>query len=123
MPNAAPQLLPEAGAERTLEAVSCRRLFGWGCLEGLGVGYPSPRDADPTGVRMAARSMSLRSSPVPVYWITLVAWNRSGAGMVRLSALAVLRLITNSNVSGRSTGRSAGCAPFKILSTYVAARR
>jgi len=27
-PNAAPQLLPEAGAQRTLEAVSCRRLFG-----------------------------------------------------------------------------------------------
>jgi hypothetical protein len=28
MPNAAPQPLPEAGAERTLEAVGCRRLFG-----------------------------------------------------------------------------------------------
>jgi hypothetical protein len=27
-PNAEPQLLPEAGAQRTLEAVSCRRLFG-----------------------------------------------------------------------------------------------
>src|SRR5262252_5896339 len=27
-PNAAPQPLPEAGAERTLEAVGCRRLFG-----------------------------------------------------------------------------------------------
>ena len=27
-PNAAPQPLPEAGAQRTLEAVGCRRLFG-----------------------------------------------------------------------------------------------
>jgi len=30
--NAAPQPLPEAEAERTLEAVGCRRLFGWGSL-------------------------------------------------------------------------------------------
>ena len=29
----------------------------------------------------------------------------------------------NSNFVGCSTGRSAGLAPFKILSTYVAARR
>ena len=37
-------------------------------------------------------------------------------------ALAVLLLITNSNVVGCSTGRSPGFAPFKILSTYAAAR-
>jgi hypothetical protein len=32
MPNASLQLLPKAGAERTLEAVSCKALFGsaWG---------------------------------------------------------------------------------------------
>src|SRR5215475_11783378 len=35
---------------------------------------------------------------------------------VRPSALAVLRLITNSNLFTCSTGKSAGCAPFKILS-------
>jgi hypothetical protein len=28
MPNARPELLPEAGAQRTLEAVSSRPLFG-----------------------------------------------------------------------------------------------
>src|SRR5207245_11130642 len=39
------------------------------------------------------------------------------------SALAVLRLITNSNLVGCSIGRSAGLAPFRILSTWVAARR
>src|SRR5262245_33532797 len=38
------------------------------------------------------------------------------------SAFAALRLMTSSNLTGRSTGKSAGFAPFKILSTYVAAR-
>jgi hypothetical protein len=33
------------------------------------------------------------------------------------SALAVLKLITNSNLVGCSTGKSAGFAPFKILDT------
>jgi hypothetical protein len=36
---------------------------------------------------------------------------------------AVFRLMINSNFFGCSTGRSAGLAPFKILSTYVAALR
>ena len=43
--------------------------------------------------------------------------------MVNPSALAVFRLMTNSNFVGCSTGRSAGLAPFKILSTKTAARR
>ena len=43
--------------------------------------------------------------------------------MGRPSVLAVLRLMTSSNFVGCSTGRSAGWAPFRILSTYVAARR
>ena len=43
--------------------------------------------------------------------------------MVRPSALAVLRLMTSSNFVGCSTGRSAGLAPLRILSTYSAARR
>jgi hypothetical protein len=42
---------------------------------------------------------------------------------VRPSALAVLRLTTSSNFVGCSTGRSAGFAPRKILSTNSAARR
>ena len=33
------------------------------------------------------------------------------------SALAVLRLRTSSNVAGRSSGRSAGLAPLRILAT------
>src|SRR4051812_47150536 len=38
-------------------------------------------------------------------------------------ALAVVRLMTRSNLVGCSTGRSAGFAPRKILSTISAARR
>ena len=45
MPNARPELLPEAGAERTLEAVSSRPLFGQaGALGALPV-PPLRRDA------------------------------------------------------------------------------
>jgi len=44
-------------------------------------------------------------------------------GIVRPSALAVVRLITNSNLVGCSMGRSAGFAPLRILSTKMAARR
>ena len=39
------------------------------------------------------------------------------------SAFAVFRLITSSNLVGCSTGRSAGFAPLKILSTKAADRR
>jgi hypothetical protein len=42
-------------------------------------------------------------------------------GIVRPRALAVLRLMTSSNVVSCSTGSSAGFAPLKILSTKVAA--
>jgi hypothetical protein len=43
-------------------------------------------------------------------------------GTVRPSAFAVLRLMMNSNLLGNSTGRSAGFAPLRILSTRAAAR-
>src|SRR5262249_23175937 len=39
------------------------------------------------------------------------------------TAFAVVRLMTRSNLVGCSTGRSAGLAPRKILSTKSAARR
>ena len=54
--------------------------------------------------------------------ITSVAWKRSAGGMVRPSACAVFRLMTSSNVLGRSTGKSAGLAPLRILSTKTAER-
>src|SRR5437899_1099734 len=58
-----------------------------------------------------------------VHSMTLSARPSTGGGIVRPRAFAVLRLTTSSNFVGCSTGRSPGLAPFKILSTYVAARR
>ena len=55
--------------------------------------------------------------------ITLSACASKEVGTVTPSALAVLRLITSSNSVGCSIGRSAGLAPFNILSTNVAALR
>jgi hypothetical protein len=51
------------------------------------------------------------------YWITSSARPSSDGGIVRPRALAVLRLMTSSNFSGCWTGRSAGFAPLRILST------
>ena len=51
------------------------------------------------------------------------ARSSSDGGIVRPRALAVLTLIISSNLAGRSTGRSDGLAPLRILSTYSAARR
>jgi SAM domain (Sterile alpha motif) len=55
--------------------------------------------------------------------IDFAATLRSLSGIVRPSALAVLRLITSSNVVGCSIGKSLGFALLKILSTYEAERR
>ena len=55
--------------------------------------------------------------------ISLFARASTSGGIVRPICLAVFRLITSSNFVGCSTGRSAGLAPFRILSTKTAARR
>src|ERR1044071_9294641 len=55
--------------------------------------------------------------------ITLSALASTFGGIVRPICLAVLRLIASSNFVGCSIGISPGFAPFRILSTYVAARR
>src|SRR5215471_21135405 len=51
------------------------------------------------------------------YRITLSARYSTVCGIVTPICFAVLRLITSSNFVGCSTGRSAGLAPFRILST------
>jgi hypothetical protein len=58
-----------------------------------------------------------------VHRITSSAWKRRVGGIVRPRAWAVLRLMTSSNCVGSSTGRSAGLVPFKMRSTWAAARR
>src|SRR5262249_53192113 len=55
--------------------------------------------------------------------ITSSARASSVGGGSRPSAVAVVRLITRSNLVGCSTGMSAGFAPRKILSTNSPARR
>src|SRR5215471_16462257 len=55
--------------------------------------------------------------------ITSSARASSVSGTVRPSALAVLRLMTNSHLVGCSTGMSLGFAPRRILSTKSAERR
>src|SRR5438874_6645912 len=54
------------------------------------------------------------------HWMISSARSRSDWGIVSPSALAVLRLMTNSNFVGCSMGRSAGLAPFKMRATYTA---
>ena len=56
------------------------------------------------------------------YSMTLSARASSVGEMTIPSAFAVLRFITNSNLVGCETGRSAGFRPFKIKSTYPAAK-
>jgi hypothetical protein len=55
--------------------------------------------------------------------ITSSARASSVSGTSRPSALAVLRLITSSNLVGACTGSSAGLAPLRMRSTYDAASR
>src|SRR5262249_46740616 len=55
--------------------------------------------------------------------ITSSARASSVGGIVKPSALAVIRLITRSNLVGCSTGKLAGFAPRRILSTKLQARR
>ena len=57
------------------------------------------------------------------HWITLSAFISVHCGIVKPIWFAVLRLITNSNFIGCSTGRSEGLAPFRIRSTKYATRR
>ena len=55
--------------------------------------------------------------PHPTYSITWSARASTYGGIVRPSALAVLRLITSSNCVGCSIGSSPALAPLRILST------
>jgi hypothetical protein len=61
------------------------------------------------------RTAEQRDELAPSHSITSSASARRRSGTVRLSALAVLRLITSSNLVGCSTGSSAACAPLSSL--------
>ena len=71
-----------------------------------------------SGERRGEETEGASDEGAPVhYWITSSARASTDGGIVRPSALAVFRLITSSNFVGCSTGRSAGLAPLRILST------
>ncbi len=59
----------------------------------------------------------------PYYSITRSARTRIDCGILIPCSRAALRLTTSSNFTGCWTGRAAGFAPLRILSTYSAARR
>jgi hypothetical protein len=90
--------------------------------------YPDTVTSPPTSYGHAPASVEDRGVPLPVasrcskrsYSITSSARASTVAGRSRPSALAVLRLITNSYLVGACTGRSAGFTPLRIRSTYAA---
>src|SRR5262249_20435376 len=63
------------------------------------------------------RAADERDELAPPHSITSSARASRVGGTVRPSAFAVARLMTSSNLVGRSTGMSAGLAPLRILST------
>src|SRR5215831_12798475 len=71
--------------------------------------------------RRAAEQRDERATPH--HSIASSARSRSASGTFKPRTLAVVRLMTKSNLVGCSTGMSAGFAPRKILSTISAARR
>src|ERR1700730_12720499 len=85
----------------------------------LGKRKAKRRGLRPCGCRTADKGDELASP----HSITSSATSRMSRLIVSPTALAAFRLMTSSNVVGRSTGKSAGLAPLSILSTYVALRR
>src|SRR5262245_44769619 len=79
-----------------------------------------PRRDRPRRSRAAEQRHELAT---PDHSITSSASASSVGGISRPSALAVLRLMASSNLTGCSTGRSTGLVPCRILYTYPAARR
>jgi hypothetical protein len=69
------------------------------------------------------RATEQRDELAPFHSINRSARTSNDGGTFRPSAFAVLRLITNSNFVGFSTGKSPGLAPLKILSIKAASRR
>src|SRR5262249_59786326 len=67
--------------------------------------------------RPRRRTAEQRDELAPLHSITSSAVASSFSGTVRPRLVAVFRLMANSNLTGASTGRSAGLAPFRMRST------
>src|SRR5262252_974720 len=84
------------------------------CERTVRVGAEKPNDRHRLRARRqrpcCSRAADKRDELAAVHSITSSAVESSVAGTVRPSALAVLRLITNSNLVGCTTGKSPGLA-------------
>src|SRR5262245_8397171 len=87
----------------------CIFFLGWYC----------PRRERPRDRRAAEQ----RDERALVHSITSSAMASSPGERLRLNALAVLRLITNSNLLDCMTGRSAGFSPLRMRPVYTPAWR
>jgi hypothetical protein len=95
---------------------------GWESVEGQKVGCISQaaaRRKRPSRRRAAEQRYELAA----FHSMTSSARNRTDCGTAIPSVLAVLRLIARTNFVGCSIGMSPGLAPFRILSTKLAARQ
>ncbi len=79
---------------------------------GQPVSDAAPRAPAPAGGRIQNPKYAIQN-----YFSTSSALISTPGGIVTPIFLAVLRLIMNSNFGGGSTGKVAGFAPFRILST------
>ena len=82
---------------------------------GLGGGGAGPREGREG--EAADEGAPVHQGDRAAHWISSSARTSSAGGMVSPSAFAVLRLMTSSYWLGDSTGRVAGLAPRRILST------
>src|SRR5262245_40891918 len=111
------------GAENAYTVISCRLLRDRKSRQKDNRQQADEEKCSTKAFRTLAFATHGSLPPSSYYLITLSARASTFGGMVRPICLAVLRLMMNSNFIGCSTGRSAGLAPLRILSTYVAARR
>src|SRR5215467_5235434 len=98
-------------------------IVGSGAHENANAPHPLGRRLRTDRERPRRRAAEQRDERAPLHSITSSARKRNDSGIVRSMALAALRLMVSANRVGTSTGRSAGLAPFRILSTKVANRR
>ena len=75
------------------------------------------------GNHRGRRATEQRDELAPLHSITSSARASRFGGTSSPSVLAVLRLMTNSNLVGCWTGRSAGLAPLRMRPTYEPATR
>ena len=79
------------------------------------IGFLNSGSPGPSAALLAAFRQGLSETGYVEGQNVAIEYRRAEAHYDRLPALAVLRLMTNSNVVGCTTGRSAGLAPLRIF--------